>query len=231
MAKLGVRVEEVEKQLSSLTNTINNAIKETFEGAEFKVIITKIINEAVKKAVSEVEAKFNQQLKVKTEEIKKLKSEVETLADKLNDIEQYGRRDSVRVFNVPDNADKSLGETVSCDVINKLPRDARFDIEEDTVRYHRVGRANPGKPCPVIIKFISYKKKMIFLKSRRVFKGCKITVADDLTGVNYNRLKEARDMDIVQNAWSWDGVLYAQVTGIRKPVRFRKPSELLGCFA
>ena len=90
-------------------------------------------------------------LEDKDEEIKELKSRVETLEDCIDKQEQYTRRNYVRIF-VEDEEKK--GESTDEIVINtakKMGVDLKLN---DINRSHRVGRSG-NKPRPIICSFVS----------------------------------------------------------------------------
>ena len=63
----------------------------------------------------------------------------------------------------------------------------------------RIGqeKASSNKPKAVIIKFISYNKK--------VLKGTQVSITESLTAKRMGILKEAREKHQFQNLWTRDG--------------------------
>ena len=129
---------------------------------------------------------------------------------KCNDLEQYTRRNSIRIHGMPE---KSLGaspentsELVSDLLYNKL------ELETDIEVAHRVGvkGRNPKNPRSKIVKFLRRSDKRAVMLRRKLLKGSKISISDDLTSRNVNLIKEARDHNRIEAVWSWDGKVYAK---------------------
>ena len=83
---------------------------------------------------------------------------------KLDDLEQYGRRENIRIHNVAESTSaKDDGEDVLFKVADALKIElAEYDIQ----RVHRIGiktTSRNAKPRPVIVQFVSYQKRNEFL--------------------------------------------------------------------
>ena len=75
---------------------------------------------------------------------------------KLDELEQYGRRENLRIYNVPEEQDENDdGEKI----VLKIAKELKIELHKsDIQRAHRLGK--PGnKPRPIIARFISYKKR------------------------------------------------------------------------
>ena len=156
--------------------------------------------------------------------IKSLEDTVECLQDKLkeeqnktslliaknNDLEQYSRRHNIRVFGISDSgretAEKS--EKLVTDLIkNKLS----LNITPNQVQVaHRAGKFQPGGTRSIIMQFVSRKDKQQVMSVRKKLKGSGISIAEDLTPVNVRRLSDIKKLEIVQEAWSSQGKLFAK---------------------
>ena len=81
---------------------------------------------------------------------------------KIDDLEQYGRRENMRIYGIPESTDSvdDDGEKV----ILKMAEDLNIELKDsDIQRAHRLGRKriNPNsRPRPIIITFVSFKKEM-----------------------------------------------------------------------
>jgi hypothetical protein len=130
----------------------------------------------------------------------------QVLESRIDDQEQYHRRNNVRVFGVPEAG----GEDVTA-VITGLFSD-KLDLQIDTSlidRCHRVGRVPaPGesrRPRPILIKFISYQTRRDVLSVRRRLKGTSITIREDLTRRRNQFYQEVAKRVGFRNTWSVDG--------------------------
>ena len=67
---------------------------------------------------------------------------------------------------------------------------------------------------------------MPVLRARREFKGKNVSISDDLTTINAERLRLVKSIPGVENTWSWDGKLYVKLQNEVKPRMFRHPDQL-----
>ena len=108
-----------------------------------------------------------------------------------NDNEQYGRKNSVRIYGIAisnDPRNENCKKLVSSLLTNQLG----LDIEEgDMNAAHRIGQIREGKQ-PIIVKFFARDTKTHIMENRFKLKGNPIRIYDDLTVQNrrlLNRLK------------------------------------------
>ena len=89
---------------------------------------------------------------------------------KIDDLKQYGRRENMQIHGIPESTDSvdDDGEKV----ILKMAKDLNIELKDsDIQRAHRLGRKriNPNsRPRPIIIRFVSFKKRneFFFAKSK-----------------------------------------------------------------
>ncbi|KAJ1530209.1 hypothetical protein ONE63_005136 [Megalurothrips usitatus] len=91
-------------------------------------------------------------------------------------------------------------------------------------RSHRVGRMGPH-PRAIIVKFTSYAHRSLMFRAKRLLKGKKVTVREDLTGQRLRLMKNAISEYGERNVWSIDGVILINV-GERFTARVRSDSDL-----
>ena len=103
--------------------------------------------------------------------------------------------------------EKSLGaspentlELVSDLLYNKL------ELETDIEVAHRAGvkGRNPKNPRSIIVRFLRRSDKRAVMLRRKLLKGSKVSISDDLTSRNVNLNKEARDHNRIEAVWSWE---------------------------
>ena len=167
-----IKNKELNKQLESMTIFIKGLQRETLE--------------------------LNNQLCVQFEENKLLKEENEALSRENGDLKQrinlnflatdsqnqYGRKESVRIRNYPEAADrKKDNETALEAVIDTASKMGVTIVEEDIQRCHRIGKFKGGQMRPVIVKFRWYKKRMDFLTKKKKLKP-------DTEGLSISERKE-----------------------------------------
>ena len=155
-------------------------------------------------------------LKRSNKKIKELKSENEQLKQAVNmniqeidNLEQYSRRENIRIHGVPEpQGKKDDGEEVVVELAEKLG----VNIESyDIQRAHRLGRKRSplAKPCPIIARFVKYKHRNDILFSKSKLKNCNngkfnnAFITEDLTPLRSKLLNYVKnDCDGKFQRWS-----------------------------
>ena len=133
------------------------------------------INDLIKTLAQEVKT-LKEDLKVSNLKVKNLEIENARLKRatnltlfKLDALEQYGRRENLRIYGVPEtNNNNDDGE----DVVLRIAKFLQIDLQGmDIQRAHRLGKKTKNierKPRPVIARFVSFKKRneILFAKSK-----------------------------------------------------------------
>lgn len=134
-----------------------------------------------KKKVDVVEKRLNEKEDIiakQDEKIALLRTELDQIQIKTDELEQYGRRTSSPLFSVPlPNSDDC--ENTVLEVINEK---LKIDISRDEIE-----RCHPLGPKQVIVQFKSYKSKAAVNKAKTNLKGneAKIFLTEDLTKRNH----------------------------------------------
>ena len=125
--------------------------------------------------------------------VKALQSDVSRLTNGQDELEQYGRRNSIRIWT--DEPEKQ-GEDTDSIVLDYAKKAGVTISSSDISRSHRVGRPpipkqnNQKKPRPIIVKFTSYNTRQKVYESRKKVDGT--YVSEDLTKLRSNLLYQAR---------------------------------------
>ena len=128
----------------------------------------KILVEEIKTLKEDLEISNHKVSQLQTENAR-LKKSTNLLMFKVDALEQYGRRENWRLNGIPENKQKAGdGEEVIIKVAKMLNVDLKSN---DLQRAHRLGKKqanNPDKPRPIIVRFVSYKKRneILFAKSK-----------------------------------------------------------------
>jgi len=90
----------------------------------------------------------------------------------VNAVEQYGRRENIRIHNVPEKAgNHDDGE----EIVLQIAEELGISIEShDIQRAHRLGkkkRSSTAKPRQIIARFVSYKHRNELLRAKSGIKG------------------------------------------------------------
>ncbi|XP_072051414.1 uncharacterized protein [Amphiura filiformis] len=213
-----------------LEELVPRAVEHLLKTSAFKQLLEKSLVSTIQAKIETMEEKIAKQdsilfdlqseLKQKSDENNKLKVQIKDLTEntdetarKLNDLEQYTRRNSIRLFGIPE----SKGKKENCDaIVTNLARDklgVKVDLQEID-RCHRVGKktSEPGKkPRPIIVKFATYRSRQKVMIVRKKLKGTGITIKEDLTRANQTLLEQVSRVEEVISSWSSDGRILALV--------------------
>lgn len=146
------------------------------------------------------------QISTMGDDIARLTHNQDIMRRKVDDLEQYGRRYSVRINGIPTKAD---GESED---VKKIVEDCCTDMDTPFIaakidRAHRIGqvttdRRTKKKVQPIIVKFRSWESRTDFFRARPKWTQGggprRFSVALDLTKNRYTLLKIAREK-IVDN--------------------------------
>ena len=186
-------IDEISQSLQAICQlvikaAINEAVARAVSKLELDVIKllkeqSHFLRETVKQNDEAIIAK-DELLNLRNDTIANLERNVEQLSEKLDNLEQYGRRSSVRMFNVPQLPDQPCDDA-ALKIINELIGDnvSEADIE----RCHTVDKPNAQANRRIIIKFKSYQYKAEVYKAKTKLKENpdKIILTEDLTKKNH----------------------------------------------
>lgn len=154
---------------------------------------------------------LDQNLKALNQKVKSLEVELQTCqtclsatTSRLNHLEQYSRRNSLRIFGVPE----ITNENTDAITTNLFKKNLSIDMPVSAIeRSHRVGM-NKGKPRPIIVKFNSYRDRALIFRNKKKLKGSGISIKEDLTQDNLLLQNEAIKIYGITNVWTSDGVVF-----------------------
>lgn len=137
--------------------------------------------------------------------------------DRIVNLEQYSRRNNLRFFGIPDEPDEDVERKVLDVITNKM----NVKLPESAIdRCHRIGNRqnNRTKPRQVIVKFTSYKFRSLVFSSKKLLKGSKLVVGEDLCSARQTVYQEARDKFGIHSVWTRDGAVLVKTKsgGIKK---------------
>ena len=164
----------------------------------------------------------DKKLKDKDIIINQLQAEVESLRIHTDDLEQYGRRQSIRLYNVPLEGCAD-GEEAALKMFNEL---MKVKVSADEIE-----RAHPLGQKQLIVKFKSYKTKAMVYKAKSSLKDnyYGIFMTEDLKKRNHGIIKDLlllKKSGQIHSFWAMDGKIYVKLEDDSKPKQIRNKSEL-----
>lgn len=130
--------------------------------------------------------------------------------DKIDELEQYSRRNCLLIHGIEENQSENTTNK-AIDTFDKL--DINIDTK-DIDRSHRLGRKSTNstsnethkrKPRPIIVKFVSYAQRNLVFRNKRKLKHSGISISENLTTRRQQLLREASSSDAIDAAWTSDG--------------------------
>ncbi len=161
------------------------------------------LTEDYERRLRELESK-NLQLQLENTSLHQRLGSAESAIDEL---EQYGRRNALRISNTWAEVDGESTDDMVVDLaINQLGVDLHLN---DISRSHRVGPKRPGQPRPVLVKFSTYRARERVYRARSQLKNTlnNTYINEDLTkkrgslAYSARQLKKSRQ---VQDTWTYD---------------------------
>ena len=189
--------EKIEAFKKSLVETLTNEIKSFSD--EQKEEIRGLFETKKVELSTKINTEYIDSIKAVQDHIKELKLENTKLNKTVDNLQQYIRRQNVRIFNVP-VPNKETSSQVE-QIVKNMIRVGEIDIPVESLdRAHRIGKKNRSADGVVtqqiIVRFTSFRDRTKFYRGRKVIKE-KYGVGSvglDLTGERYSLLKEARTL-------------------------------------
>ena len=171
--------------------------------------IARKLEETVCGRLSKEVSELREIVKHKDREIEKLNEKIDLLETKVDDIEQYSRRNSLRVDGLTGVSDPLKSAIDFCNNTLKLdPPVSALSFD----RVHQIGPRKEGKERPILMKFASYQERYRVFRARSALRNLlqRIYVNEDLTNVRAKRFWHLRHMkknQLIKDCWSFDGRL------------------------
>ena len=144
------------------------------------------------------------------EEIHALKTSNSVLRSRCIDLEQYSRRNNIRILGIDDPKQTETADDTTAKVITMLQSKLEMDVNINDIDIaHRLGKFRKDGNRPVIVKFLSRKKKNQALYKRRALKGSSIVIKEALATENQKLLENVASQDCVKTTWTKDADVYA----------------------
>ena len=176
--------------------------------------VTPMIAQVVKAAVASSTELILKKLDDTSKEMKRetaqtvnqVKEEVQAQKFELDKLEQYGRRDNIKIFGIPPEENENTNQLVV-----DLAADIGVSISSNDISVsHRLPGGRNDRPKPIIVKFVRRDTKSSIMKRKKELKKKEnrkeVYVQEDLTPLRSKIFKELkRDRDNIKRVWTVDG--------------------------
>ena len=239
-ADLQKSVTSILKENSILREDIKQIkqLKSSLHSKEREVSVLKTSLEKVSKA--------NESLKTKLQQTKgKLQKQVEeadNLYTALDDLEQYTRKNSLKIHGIPDDCYSSTEE-----VVLKLAAVLNVNVNPSDIEITHKLKQRGNNSSPVIVKFISHKVKTSLHKERVKLRNVKVSdvfpgysnavraeeprifLNENLTNYKQGLVSRASEMKRdgpLKSFWTIDGKIFVKTSPSGDPVRIFSDYDL-----
>ena len=126
-----------------------------------------------------------------------------------DDLEQYGRRHSLRISGIPE-VDKEKTDLLICEFLHK---ELEIDIEPVEIdRSHRLGEKKQGYNRPIAVRFINYRLREYIYTNRRYLRPG-LYINESLSKGRSKLFYKARQMKkqrLITDTWTRDGNIFVK---------------------
>lgn len=197
------RAGSIKTEMDSTDELINKVCTNFANKLESK------IDKKLDKLESKLDAKLND-INNSIKDLNKIASSnvksIKMVEQKCEFIEQYMKRNALRIVGFPENAEGNILNDVLTFFENKLNISCGTS---DIDCVFRVGKFRENtSPRPVLIQFVSNIKKQEVYLAKKMLKDSVIAIYEDLTVTRYNLLSAAKKKFGKKNAWSSGGKIF-----------------------
>ena len=161
---------------------------------------------------------FNAALAKKDAQIQDLHSRVCKLEETCDELEQYSRRNTVRIRGIPEALNENTDALVKELAARKLEVPV---VDHDIVRSHRVGRKEDDRRTPrdLIVRFTTHNTKVAVMRAARKLRGSSTFINEDMTRTRSTIAWEARNLkrdNKLTDTWTRDGIIFIKPDNLIK---------------
>jgi len=150
---------------------------------------------------------------------------------KYDRLEQYGRRNTIRIRSIPE-PDNATTEKTDAEVI-KLADKLQISVTQSDINIsHRVRTKRDQQSRDILVTFVSNNAKSQFMMSRKKLKGSGVAyVNEDLTRARallFSQPRSLKQRKQIQDTWTMTGAIFVKLFdgNIRKVVSDEHDQEL-----
>lgn len=185
--------------------------------AAIQPLIMNIVTVAVTAATNKMWATVSENRMQDIERMDKTIKELNTLKKnmqlhkfELDKIEQYSRKDNIRINGIEQNENENTN-----DIIKQLASDIGIAITDSDISVSHRLPGRPGSTKPIIVKFVRRDMKTQMMKNKRKLKDAgrrNVYLNDDLTPLRAKITRIMRSETTINSVWTIDGRIFCTVT-------------------
>lgn len=182
--------------------------------AQVLTTIQPIIMQSVMTAVAAAMKDLMKELQKPLENLRRTESASNqgTALEGIDRLEQYGRRDNVRIYGLEETKNENTTEKVV-----ELAADMGVAISVNDIsvshRLPQAGKQAAGKAKPIIVKFVRRSTKQLMMRHKKELRKKanrrNVYVEEDLTPLRSRMARSLRANPAIKTVWSIDGRIFA----------------------
>lgn len=225
-------------QLIETTDIADGIIKKLTKDVKFHMVLKNIIKEAMDESLKAINENMEKiqgdifELQIENERLKVSNKELTCKFEQLKeseredrlciiDVEQHSRRNCVLISGIrektpeKDSDGKPVRENTDKVVLDLVKEKLGIELKEEDidhtyrVQHHNMYQNKPGRPRPVVVKFVRYNIRQKIMSSRRELKETGIGMHDFLTHGRQRLLQITQNLvkhvKRAKACWTWDG--------------------------
>lgn len=213
--------------MTQLVPVLANAIAPSIQAAIQSAF--KDLTDTIQKQSTKIES-LSQKLLEAEKSNEDLQNQICNLEDTIDDLEQYGRRNSLRFHNCPVPAG-DLTDINTDHIIMGICKDhLNIELSEDDIsRSHPIGKPNSKGNIQIICKMKNWKIKNSVFQSKRKLKNSNVFITEDLTRFRQGIVQEltkGKRAGKVHSFWTNDGRIFAKLSEKGRKFIIRSVNEL-----
>lgn len=188
-------------QKGDIKSIIQETIRELFADKTFIASIALKVADTL-----DIPREIDKNTEENKKQITNLHSEIESVNLKIRKIEQFNRRNNIRIYGIPEKQNEQRE-----DLIQTTARITRMNFSGERVDLiYRIGKTTQDGNRAIFVRFKQYEYKEEVMRNRSTLKGTEVILADDLTKENHAILKEAVLKLGKRNVWCLGGKIYCR---------------------
>ncbi|KAK9674887.1 hypothetical protein QE152_g40787 [Popillia japonica] len=154
-----------------------------------------------------LEQKIENITKAYEQKVSQLEEKLNIAYKTIDSLEQYSRRNSLRIYGLPMTTNENSDEAVIQFCKEKLQVEVKKEMIDCS---HRLGKEE-NRSKPLLVKFVNKNIKQEIYRKKSRLKGSKIVIREDLTHKNIQLMKNVRDK--FTTAWTNNCNIFTKVNG------------------
>jgi len=214
----------VAKAVKAAIEVVRNEFMKMYKELKDRISVLETSMESIGSQIQALEDKDTTAVtnEVTTTELEAIKKNLQSVQLHANDNEQYNKRNSLRIKGLKLTTDDNIRsvlhqffqQQLHC-IVDADEIDVAHVVSRKSSQSINNSLASASTPMTtqssVIVKFKTREARDKIIKTRKVLKGTRITIQEDLTSLNMQTINRLHTTAHVKTVWTWNGKIFAQL--------------------